>query len=209
VKTRKPGPIVFGSFNSFAKANDPLLELWSKILLAVPDSRLLLKSSGAATHEARERIDRFFGAHSVDPKRIEMLGRNPKHADHLALYQRLDIALDTFPYHGTTTTCESLWMGVPVVTLAGEHHVSRVGVSLLTNVGLPELIASNRDQYVDIAVQLAKDPRRLAELRAWLRDRMQASPLRDGSALAANIESVYRKIWEDWCDRTTGSNFNR
>ena len=115
------------------------------------------------------------------------------------MYDRVDIALDTFPYHGTTTTCEALWMGVPVLTLAGQRHASRVGVSLLTNAGLPELIADSPDQYIEIAAALASDLPRLRSLRATLRPRLQQSPLMDAPRFARNVESVYRQLWQKWC----------
>jgi len=111
----------------------------------------------------------------------------------------VDIALDTFPYHGTTTTCEALWMGVPVVTLEGRSHVSRVGVSLLRNAGLPELIARTPEEYVRIAGELAEDRPRLAQLRAAMRERMQNSPLMDGPRFARRIEEAYRRMWVQWC----------
>ena len=135
----------------------------------------------------------------IATERFEMAGHVADLADHLSSYGRVDIALDTFPYHGTTTTCEALWMGVPVVTLAGKTHASRVGVSLLTNVGLPELIASDAAEYVAIAAAFAGDPSRLAALRTSLRARMAASPLMDGPRFARNVESAFRTIWGDWC----------
>jgi predicted O-linked N-acetylglucosamine transferase (SPINDLY family) len=137
----------------------------------------------------------------VESNRLELLGWVSSVA-HLAQYNRLDIALDTYPYHGTTTTCESLWMGVPMVTLAGESHVSLVGASLLTTIGLPELIARSPQQYVQIAADLSRDLPRLAELRRTMRARMQASPLMDEPGLARDIEAVYRQLWRDWCVRT-------
>jgi predicted O-linked N-acetylglucosamine transferase (SPINDLY family) len=134
---------------------------------------------------------------------VELLCPTPSIASHLAAYRRVDIALDTFPYHGTTTTCEALWMGVPVVTRAGRTHASRVGVSLLTNVGLPEMIAADEDAYARIAVRLAADEARLAELRSGLRGRMAASPLTDAPRLARNVEAAYREMWRKWCATQT------
>ncbi|MGD0463443.1 MAG: hypothetical protein ABSB74_13245, partial [Tepidisphaeraceae bacterium] len=135
-----------------------------------------------------------------------MLGRIDHLRGHLELYHRVDLALDTYPYHGTTTTCEALWMGVPVVSLAGRTHVSRVGVSLLSNLGLPQLVAFNPEQYVQIATDLAKDLPRLAELRRTLRPRMQASPLMDAPRFAAEVEAAYRQMWRDWCTRQNAHN---
>ena len=135
----------------------------------------------------------------VEVGRVEFMGKVPTLAEHLGSYGRVDIALDTYPYHGTTTTCEALWMGVPVVTLAGRTHASRVGVSLLTNAGLPELIANTAEQYVEIAAKLAGNTARLAELRANLRGRMASSPLMDAPHFARNVEQAYRQMWRAWC----------
>ena len=120
--------------------------------------------------------------------------------EHLALYDRVDIALDPFPYNGTTTTCEALWMGVPVVTLRGDRHAGRVGASLLTQVGLSDLIADSTEAYVEMAVALTSDPARLCELRQSLRPRMAASPLCDAPAFARKVEAAYRTMWRRWCE---------
>ncbi len=135
----------------------------------------------------------------VHPGRLELRGVEPDYAAHLALYNQVDIALDPFPYHGTTTTCEALWMGVPVITLAGQTHVSRVGVSLLTNMGLAELIAATPDAYETIAVELAHDLPRLSSLHSSLRHRMERSPLLDAPQFAREVETVYRQAWRIWC----------
>jgi predicted O-linked N-acetylglucosamine transferase (SPINDLY family) len=119
--------------------------------------------------------------------------------DYFKLYNRIDIALDTFPFNGGTTTCDSLWMGVPVVTLAGTNGVSRGGVSLLTHIGLPELIAESPERYVQIAKNLAHEKERLTEIRATLRQRMQSSALMDSKAFARNLESHFRTMWKAWC----------
>jgi predicted O-linked N-acetylglucosamine transferase (SPINDLY family) len=120
-------------------------------------------------------------------------------SDHLASYGRIDLALDTFPYNGATTTCDALWMGVPVVTLAGNTHAGRIGVSLLTAIGLPELIAQSPDQYVEIASDLATEPNRLSHLRLTMRPRVKNSPLQDPLTLTRALESAYRQMWHDWC----------
>jgi len=192
--------VTFGSFNNFAKLNEPTLKQWATILLQTPGSRLLLKAKGLRPASVQQRVRRIFCAAGIEPQRLELLGWVPS-ADHLAQYHRVDVALDTYPYHGTTTTCEAFWMGVPVVSLAGESHVSRVGVSLLTNVGLPELIAQTAEQYVRIAVDLANDLPRLAEIRRTLRPRMAASVLMDGPRFARDVEAAYKEMWLKWCGR--------
>jgi protein O-GlcNAc transferase len=137
----------------------------------------------------------------VGPERVELAPWLPEQA-HLALYDRIDIALDPFPYNGTTTTCQALWMGVPVVALRGDRHASRVGASLLTQIGLTDLIADSIGAYVEIAVALASDPARLADLRHSLRRRMAASSLCDAGGFARKTEHAYRTMWQRWCEAT-------
>ncbi len=199
VARRLNGPVTFGSFNNWAKVSDPMLRLWGRILAAVPDSRLLLKSAGTGSTRVRQRVRQVMEESGIAPERLELRGHEADHLGHLALYERMDIALDTYPYHGTTTTCEALWMGVPVVTLAGHHHAARVGVSLLTNAGLPEFVAETPDDYFRLAVTLASDLPRLAHLRATMRDRLERSPLMDAPRFARDIEAAYREMWRQWC----------
>lgn len=199
IEARGSGPVTFGCFNAFAKINPRITAIWVELLKQAAGSRLLLKSAGAGELSARRRIVGQFEAHGVSSERIEMLGWVERPRRHLDLYQRVDVALDTYPYHGTTTTCEALWMGIPVVSLAGRCHVSRVGASLLSCVGLPELIARSAEEYVSIAAGLAKDLPRLAELRGTLRARMRGSPLMDGKRFARDIEQAYRQMWRNWC----------
>jgi predicted O-linked N-acetylglucosamine transferase (SPINDLY family) len=130
---------------------------------------------------------------------VELAPPTDDYTDHLRTYERIDIALDTFPYNGTTTTCEALWMGVPVITLAGDRHAACVGASLLDSVGLPNLVAESPQQYVSIAKSLATDLPALARLRAELRSKMLGSPLCDGVSLAREVERAYRSVWRDWC----------
>ena len=192
-------PITFGTFNAVAKINEPLIALWAKILNACPGSRMLLKAGGFAEDATSRRVGEIFVRHGIDPERVRMTGQVVSPAEHLATYKWIDIALDTFPYHGTTTTCEAMWMGVPVVTLAGRTHASRVGMSLLSNAGLADLIATDESQYVDIATKLASDRERLRELRHTLRGRLEQSPLGDGPAFARRLETAYRQMWRDYC----------
>lgn len=193
-------PITFGSFNARVKLGDDCLALWARVLAAVPRSRLLVKSiNGVEESEAREQLVHEFVRHGIAADRVEVLASIPATADHLAQYGRVDVALDTFPYHGTTTTCEALWMGVPVVSLAGDRHVARVGVSLLSHVGAAELIARTPDEFVAIARDLAQAPERLARYRATLREAMQNSQLLDATSMARRFESALREMWQRHC----------
>jgi len=141
----------------------------------------------------------LIGAEGIAPDRIEALPWLPSAVDNLNAYGRVDVALDPFPYNGTTTTCDALWMGVPVVTLAGDRHAARVGMSILTQLGLRELIAGNPDCYVELAARLATDSTRLVALRSGLRDRFRTSPLHDAVSLVRDIEGAYRSMWRRWC----------
>jgi protein O-GlcNAc transferase len=192
------GSVHFGTFNNIAKGSTVIMDLWATILTATPSSRLIIKSHGLGEKSVRDRIQQSFASRGVQSDRLDLRGHEPNDVLHLNAYNQMDIALDTFPYHGTTTTCEALWMGVPVISLAGQTHASRVGVSLLNNVGLPELVAHTPDQYIEIATSLAKDLPRLAELRRALRPRMQKSPLMDAPRFARDIEAAYRQMWHNW-----------
>ncbi len=196
---REGGSITFGSFNTLPKLSPAAVATWSAILRAVPGSRLILKSTALQEAETRARIEDRFSASGVAPERVKLYARFPAQADHLRLYAEMDIALDTFPYNGTTTTCEALWMGVPVITLAGGLHAGRVGVSLLNQIGLEELIAHDADEYVRIAVSLASDPGRMADLRQGLRERMRTSALCDAAGFTRDLEAAYREMWRQWC----------
>ena len=159
----------------------------------------MLKNRALEHESVRDHLLGAFAGAGIDAGRLTLLGKTPTTAEHLACYHQIDIALDTFPYHGTTTTCEALWMGVPVVTQIGRVHGSRVGLSLLTCLGLEELAAYDEDGFVRIAVELAADRPRLAELHATLRDRLLTSPLCDGPAYTRRLEEAYRSMWQSWC----------
>jgi len=193
------GFITLGSFNSLPKVTDEVVALWARILLGLPGSRLIMKCAQLGDGPTRARLQRLFEGQGIAAGRVELCGEIPSLAAHLDLYNRVDIALDPFPYNGTTTTCEALWMGVPVVTLAGDRHAARVGVSLLSAVGLPELIACSPRDYVDKAVALARDVARLSALRARLREQMRGSPLTDATGYTRRIEQTYRTIWQACC----------
>ena len=188
-------PLSFGVFNNFPKVTDPMLALWARILERTPNSRLLIKTASlrdpGVIELARSRMQRA----GLDLDRVELAGFTPGRREHLAAVASVDVALDTFPYHGTTTTCESLWMGVPVVTLAGDRHAARVGVSLLQHLALDQFIAHSPDQYVDIASQLALDSRLRLTLRSELRERMRKARLTDTTGFVRELETAYRTAW--------------
>ncbi len=190
--------ISFGNFNNFCKVNEPTLALWAKVLLAVPHSTLTLLAPEGA-HRARTTA--FLQTQGIDPARITFVPHQIG-AAYFELYHHIDIGLDTFPYNGHTTSLDSFFMGVPVITLVGPEGnspVSRAGWSQLVNLNLPELAALSREEFVTIAATLANDLPRLAALRASLRSRMIASPLTDGPRFARNVEAAYRLAWERWC----------
>jgi protein O-GlcNAc transferase len=200
VRTARPGgPFVFGSFNNAFKLHPSTLDAWAAILTRTPDSILLVKSQGLDHPSMRQAFLSRLAERGIDASRVEICGFIKTYQEHLALYNRVDLALDTFPYHGTTTTCESLWMGVPVLTMAGSCHAARVGVSILSNVGLESLIARSPDEYVALAEALAKNPARLELARSGLRERMASSPLCDARGLARRFEAALRDMWTRWC----------
>jgi len=197
---RKAGAITFGSFNNLAKTNDTLLQIWAAILARVPGSRLLLKAHGLRNEGARRRILKVLAAYGgIAPERVCFMGHERSAADHLQRYHEVDLALDTFPYNGTTTTCEALWMGVPVLTLQGRCHAGRVGASLLSRVGLQEFVAQNQSDYVEKAVAWAKGRESLGELRSSLRERLLGSPVMDAGRLARGLETAFREAWRAYC----------
>jgi protein O-GlcNAc transferase len=193
------GHITFGSFNNALKITDDVIATWTSILHAVPSSRLILKSFAFGTKYGKHRLLDAFVRQGIDELRIELMAWLPTGVDHLSIYQNVDIALDTFPYNGTTTTCEAMWMGVPVICLEGQRHSSRVGASLLTALGLTELLATNREDYILRAVALANDRARLMSIRQGLRGRMQSSPLLDHRGFTRNLETTYQKMWRGYC----------
>jgi protein O-GlcNAc transferase len=192
------GIITFGSFNNPAKLSAAALDAWADLLARLPRARLLLKGRPFADAAVRASLLQALAQRGVSAQRVELVAWLASGAAHLALYKRVDIALDPFPYNGTTTTCEALWMGVPVVTLRGDRHAGRVGASLLTRIGLTDLIAGSAAEYVEIALSLAGDPARLDGLRSSLRLRMAASSLCDAPAFARKIEGAYRAMWHRW-----------
>ena len=194
------GHITFGCFNSLNKMGKSVAAHWARILLAVPNSRLLLKARQLYQPLVRESVIAQFRAYGIDQTRLILEGPESR-ANYLAAYNRVDIALDPFPYTGGTTTAESLWMGVPVLTLSGQHFLARQGVGLLINAGLPEWVATDPDDYVAKAVMYANNIGDLATLRSRLREQVLASPVFDSSRFASHFESALRDMWKIWCNQ--------
>lgn len=198
---RPGGPVTFGCFNNFAKVTDQMLAAWARLIDSVPGSRLRLKAAGFGEASIAAQVRGRLECAGLNPSRVDILARTPGMAEHLALYREVDVALDTHPYNGTTTTCEALWMGVPVVTILGDRHASRVGASLLTAAGHPEWIARDWNDYIGISARIARDPatRRGAALRNDLRD----SALLDHQGQAKRFARAVRECWASWCGRAS------
>jgi len=192
----KTGHVTLGSFNELAKVTPDLVALWSEILRALPGARLTLEAAGLSAESACRELRQQFAAHGIAPERVDLRPPEFAAAAPLARYHEIDIGLDTFPFNGVSTTCEALWMGVPVVTLAGTAHVARTGASIVSRVGLAELVATTPAQYVAIAQQLAADQEKRRALRADLRARMRASPLLDAPRFVRALEAAYREMWK-------------
>ena len=188
------GHVTFGSFNNFAKVSERTVRLWSRVLDGVPGSRLLIKGNGMSDPATDAVVRGRFAAAGLDPDRVVLVERARTTAEHLAQYHRVDLALDTFPYNGTTTTCEALWMGVPVLTYAGGRHAERVSASLLRATGLGELCGDDADDFVRRAVALAGDADRRRDLRRAMRQRMSTSELMDHAGLARAVEAAYEHV---------------
>ncbi len=191
----KSGFVTFGCLNNFSKVSEPCLAAWMELLGRVPCARLLLL---APPGETRNRLGALFTRNGLDPSRLVMTDVVPL-AEYFKRYQEIDIVLDPFPYGGGTTTCDALWMGLPVVTFVGRTAVGRGGVTILSQIGLTELIASTIEEYSNIAANLAGDSAKLKALRYSLRSRMHASPLMDAPSFARDVEHHYRAIWRRWC----------
>ena len=202
------GYATFGSFNNPAKVGREVVAVWAEILRRAPTARLVLKYRGLGDPTVKRWYLDLFAAHDVEPHRLDLLPPS-SYAEYLATYQQVDVALDPFPFSGSVTTCDALWMGVPVVSCPGETFASRHSLSHLSNVGLTETIAHDLNEYVEVALSLAGDVPRLAMLRAGLRQRMAASPLCDGQRFAANLMRVLRDVWRQWCDAAASSQFTQ
>jgi len=191
----------FGCFNDTSKISDAVIATWARLLAAVPGARLLLKSRALGEPAACAALLARFRKLDVDPDRLQLEGRIDDLAEHLARYGSVDVALDTFPYNGVTTTFEALWMGVPFVTLAGEVLCGRMGLSIATNANHPEWIADSAHSYVERAAALVRDPQVLARLRQHLRGELESSALLDAGNFTRHLEAAYRGVWATWCTR--------
>lgn len=191
------GQITFGSFNNLRKITPAVVEAWAEILHRVPDSKLIMKARPLADATAKTRFSKAFESHGIDAERVMLRGPVASPTDHLGTYSEIDIALDPFPYNGTTTTCEALWMGVPVITLAGDRHAGRVGASLLTQIGHDAFIATNLEEYTEIAVQRASNLDELSKMRSELREILRRSTLCDGADFCLRMENAYEQMWRE------------
>ena len=196
----RPGAITFASFNNLAKITPTVVRVWAEILRRLPHARLMLKYRGLGEEAVQRRYRDLLAGYGIEPGRL-LLEPPSSYSQYLAAYRQVHVALDPFPFSGSVTTCEALWMGVPVVTCPGETFASRHSLSHLSNVGLTETIARDLDEYVEIAVGLANDLPRLAAIRARLRQQMAAAPLCDGPRFAANFTAMLRDVWRRWCQR--------
>jgi predicted O-linked N-acetylglucosamine transferase (SPINDLY family) len=194
------GRVSFGYFGRPDRLTGRVIAAWSRVLSAVDGSRLVLNSQAFQEPAFRDLVAARFAAHGIARERLALIFTSPQPST-WAAYASIDIALDPFPHNAGTTTIEALWQGVPVITRADRPTVGRFGASILCSIGLPGLIAHDDEEYVDKAIHLAGDTAKLAALRSGLRVRMEASPLRDAAGLAAAVESAYRSLWRDWCQR--------
>jgi predicted O-linked N-acetylglucosamine transferase (SPINDLY family) len=191
------GSFTFASLSNPAKIGENTIRVWARILSALPGSRIFLGSvNGQAL---RDRLANLFSREGVAPDRLAMFAQMPL-SDFLALHSRIDLALDTFPYNGSTTINHALWMGVPVITLAGDRTVARAGAAMLARAGLTEFIAASDDEYVALALGLAQDLPRLNQIRQSLRSRLAADPANDPVNITRSLESAFRNMWGKWVD---------
>ena len=191
--------ITFGSFNTLAKMTPKVVELWARIVRKAGNARLLLKATPLSDPAVRDYVQQQFAKHDFDLSKLVLEGRTAGQAAHLARYADIDIALDPFPYNGTTTTFEALWMGVPVISLQGDRHAARVTSAILQRVGLESLVATTPKQYQSMALELAKNKKHLTELRAGMRERLRLSSLCNKTGFAREVEAAYRTMWETFC----------
>jgi protein O-GlcNAc transferase len=199
---QQAGYVTFGSLHALQRLNADVLDLWAAVLRAVPTSQLLIFRH-TLQGKMKENLHRQLVERGIDTSRIKLRNAFSKEdtSRYLTVYQAVDISLDTFPWSGHTTACESLWMGVPVITLRGTRHAGRMVASVLTHLGLPDLIADTPEQYIEKAAQLAQDIDRLAKLRSELREKVKNSPLCDGKGFTRSLEEAYREMWQRQASR--------
>lgn len=199
----KNGYFTFGSFNNFVKVTPQVISVWSKVLSSVPNSKLILKSSQFADSLSKQHCLTIFKNHDISPSRIKLLSSFPSSYDHMTYYDEIDLALDPFPYNGTTTTFEALWMGVPTLTLLGNVHAARVGASILSRIQLDSYIAKSEADYIQLAIGKSQSLDELRILRRSLRSVMKNSPLCKEKDFASEMESAYQQMWNSYCKDTT------
>jgi protein O-GlcNAc transferase len=195
------GYVTFGSLASLYKITPEVAAAWASILQACPESRLVLKNSALGSCSNRLFVQRLFAGLGITAERMELEGP-AEHHEFLRKYDQIDLALDTFPYNGGTTTTEAIWQGVPVLTFSGDRWAARTSASLLRNCHLSSFVAGNLQEYIERAIEWGRrpdSPARLAELRATMRDRLLASPVCDTLTFARNMEAEYTRMWEQWC----------
>ncbi|MCS5589627.1 MAG: tetratricopeptide repeat protein [Candidatus Thioglobus sp.] len=189
------GHITFGNFNNLTKTTPQVVKVWSQILKSIPDSRLLLKAKQLSDSNTKSRYLELFEKEGIPKDRLELHSWLPEKDGHFRLYDHVDIGLDPFPYNGTTTTCEALWMGVPVITMCGDRHSSRVGASILTHVGLEKFIATDVDGYINMAIEYANNIDSIKSIRTELRHNMQNSDLCNANVFTGNVEQAYQNMY--------------
>ncbi|MDP6673842.1 MAG: tetratricopeptide repeat protein [Gammaproteobacteria bacterium] len=196
----KQGHVTFGSFNTIKKVTSEVVRVWSQILTGTPGARLIMKANALEDETTKTRLLQAFGENGITRDRIDLVNATPHRKDHMKVYSKVDISLDPFPYNGTTTTCEALWMGVPVISLRGNRHAGRVGASIHHHIGLTELTVDSEDEYVALAKRLAGDTERLVTLRKALRPQIRESTLMNLPLFTETLEDAYRKMWVTWCN---------
>ena len=202
----KKGHLTFASFNAFGKINPRVFRLWGRLLQAIPDAELVVATGGKEGDEAIEaQVRQTCEECGVPLARLKPIGRKP-FKEYFEYHNEVDIVLDAFPYTGATVTAHALWMGVPVITLAGPSPIHRSATSMMNSVGLPEFVAESEDDYIAIARRFADDVEALAAIRQGLRARMQASPLMDGERVTRSLEEAYRRVWRQWCETQKENN---
>ena len=197
----KNGFITFGSFNNYVKVTPEVINVWSEILKTVPDSKLIIKSNQLSDKITSQSCKALFKKNGIESNRLTLLGFLPNPNDHMTYYSKVDIGLDPFPYNGTTTTFEALWMGVPSITFSGNSHAARVGASILFRIDLQSYIAHNLEDYVALAKTKAHELDELRTLRATIRSAMKHSVLCDEKHFTQEMESTFKTIWKKFCHK--------